>query len=277
MSRGCTYCLTAIDRFSRWPEVFPIQDISAETIARTLFEGWIARYGVMERLTTDQGRQFESTLFTAVTQILGFRRIRTSAYHPPANGLVERFHRSLKTAIKCYETEHWTDVLPSVLMGLRSVIKEDLGLTPAEIVFGSTIRLPNEFFMQSSVATDPCSFAETLKKTMETIRPVSTSNHGSKKVFIYKDLASCSHVFVRVDRVKKPLEQPYEGPYKIVQRYEKTFKLLIRQKECIISIDRLKPCFNENEDNNTNLSITTNQHNQRNTTTRPTIIQTKQT
>ncbi|GFS92744.1 uncharacterized protein TNCV_1161601 [Trichonephila clavipes] len=57
-SQGFSYCLTAIDRFSRWPEAYPFSDMTAETVIR---EG-ISRFGVLGLITTDQGHQFESHL-----------------------------------------------------------------------------------------------------------------------------------------------------------------------------------------------------------------------
>lgn len=81
-SRGYRYCLTVIDRFSRFPEAFPLEDTGAECVARKLFAGWICRYGVPLRITTDQGVQFESQLLNALSQLLGSKHIHTTTFHP---------------------------------------------------------------------------------------------------------------------------------------------------------------------------------------------------
>ena len=62
------------------------------------------------------------------------------------------------------------------------------------------------------------------------------------KSYIPKDLKKCSHVWVRIDRVKKPLEAPYTGPFKVLERYDKFFILLYsNDSRQSVSIDRLKP------------------------------------
>ncbi|XP_043263165.1 uncharacterized protein LOC122403616 [Colletes gigas] len=63
----------------------------------------ITRFGTSLTNTTDQGAQFESQLFMPLVKLLGCCKIRTTAYHPAANGMIERWHRSLKSAISCYD------------------------------------------------------------------------------------------------------------------------------------------------------------------------------
>ncbi|GBO38074.1 hypothetical protein AVEN_219026-1 [Araneus ventricosus] len=66
--RGMTYLLTCVHRFTRWPEAFPIPDQSADTIARTFLLGWISRFGVPEKVTSDRGTNFQSSFSSLLFQ-----------------------------------------------------------------------------------------------------------------------------------------------------------------------------------------------------------------
>ena len=67
------------------PEVIPIVDIRAETVADTFFSGWIARFGTPAIITTDRGAQFESKLWDGLCNQFGIVRNRTTSYHTQSN------------------------------------------------------------------------------------------------------------------------------------------------------------------------------------------------
>ena len=237
-----------MDRFTRWPEAFPLRDISAATVAQTLVSGWIARFGVPSTITTDRGGQFESSLWTHLMTLLGTARTRTTSYHPQANGLVERFHRQLKGALKAQALKHsWAESLPLVLLGIRTAVKEDLQCSVAELVYGTTLRLPGEFFSPASCLQVDSDYVGKLKYYMSKLRATPPRVHRSRRTYVSDSLNSASHVFIRQDTVRGSLQRPYEGPFKVLQRTAKYFVVDVNGRSDTVSIDRLKPAFMESQ------------------------------
>lgn len=244
LCQGQRYCLTMTDRFSRWPEVAPMENMTAETVAETFYTTWISRFGCPHKITTDQGRQFEATLMVSLTKLLGIQRCRTTPYHPQSNGMIERWHRSIKAALRCHEDDNWVALLPTILLGLRVSVKEDIGYSPAQLLYGTQLRIPGEFFFESSeVITDPTSFVDVLQQRFRKLRPSPASNHGRRSTFIHPALNHCTHVFVRDDRIKTSLQPPYLGPYAIVERNLPTIILRGNSGNFAVHIDRVKPAF----------------------------------
>ncbi|XP_046392193.1 uncharacterized protein LOC124160402 [Ischnura elegans] len=111
------------------------------------------------------------------------------------------------------------------------------------MLYGDTLRLPGEFLSPKSQPSceDPMSYIARLKSKMAILSPTPTSYHGERKVFIHRDLASSTHVFLRHDSVKPTLQPPYDGPYEVIQPGPKYFRIRVHGKETTVSIDRLKP------------------------------------
>ncbi|XP_033218367.1 uncharacterized protein LOC117173831 [Belonocnema kinseyi] len=139
-----------IDRYSRWPEAIPLEEISAPKVARAFYENWVSRYGAPIYVTTDQGPQFES-----------------------------QQHQFLKE----------------------------------------------------------------LQEYIGRVKPIPIDHKKAIKPFIFKDLSTCSHVFLLIKAVKPPLIRPYSGPHKDVSRLAdgKTFVIDVNGSNKTVNIELLKP------------------------------------
>ena len=162
--------------------------------------------------------------------------------------MVERFHRQLKAALKSHPNPlYWTKSLPIVLLGIRSAIKEDIGCTSAELVYGTTLRLPGSYFSPAPPISDSSDYVNHLKITMHELRAVPPRQSTTRVVHVPPQLFTQSHVFVWHDAVHSPLQSPYDGPYRVISRTRKHFTVDVKGKHEIISIDRLKGAHLESE------------------------------
>lgn len=245
-SGGHRYMLTVIDRWTRWPEAIPLQRADAESVTSAFLLHWVARFGAPQHLTCDRGSQFQSHLFRSTLRLLGTQQHSTTAYHPQASGMIERWHRPLKAALMCHNDAAWTTSLPWVLLGLRSACKEDIGASTADLVYGEPLRLPGALLQSNPAppaAADMPGLLARIRRQVETLRPQPASRHGKKAVFTFPDMATATHVFLRDDTVRGALTPPYSGPHPIIARDAKYLTLQLPRLVDTVSVDRVKPAF----------------------------------
>ena len=244
-SEGHIYLFTIIDRFSRWPEAIPLADAEAVTCARALLRGWIARFGVPDDITSDRGPQFTSCLWAELGRTLGIHNHATTAYHPQANGMVERMHRQLKGALKARLVgPNWMDELPIVLLGLRTAWREGADASAAELVYGCSLHIPGEFVPgtdRAAVADAP--FLRHLQDAMRAQLPPAAAFHDSPPVNLPASLAAATHVYVRHDARRSPLQWPYDGPFPVLEHGAKAVVISRNGKPDTVSVDRLKAAY----------------------------------
>jgi hypothetical protein len=241
-SSGFSYLFTVVDRTTRWPEAIPLTSITAADCAAALLQGWIQRFGVPDTITSDRGPQFTSSLWASLCTLLSIKHTQTTAYHPQSNGLVERFHRRLKDALRARAAGvDWCVHVPWVLLGMRTAWREDSDFSPAEAVFGSQLVLPGQFL--STPEPPSPNFIQEFQGVLAGRSPLPTSHHTTPSpTDLPEDLLLSRFVLVRHDAVQPPLSPLYDGPFLVVERSLHFFKVQIGTRTEIISTHRLKPC-----------------------------------
>ena len=129
------------------------------------------------------GSQFISQLWTNVAQTpCMISADQTTAYNTQSNRLVEQFHRQLNAYLLArLGGATWMDHLPWVLLGIRAAHKDDVGTSPAEMIFGVPLALPGQFCDLSGLILQQ-SFFRDLSQAVANLKPVSTSSHKPSRL-----------------------------------------------------------------------------------------------
>lgn len=143
-AEGYSFVIVLIDYFSKWVEAQPLPDKTAKSVADFLYSV-ICRHGCFKVQINDQGREFVNQVSKALHEKTGTQQKVTSAYHPQANGLVERQNQTIKKSIvKVLEDkiDQWPDVLEGVLFALRVKVHESTGFSPFFLLYNREPVLP---------------------------------------------------------------------------------------------------------------------------------------
>ena len=171
-----TQCMTVIDYFTKWVEMFPLKRKTEIEVAENMWR-CVLRFGCAATHITDQGKEFCNGVADELYRLTGTQHRCTSAYHPQANGLVERTNRHhgqmLRTAISTQlaqlaSQEDWVKYLPSIASSINTHQSQSTGFTPFEMMFGRKYVYPHE--KTHTIPIGPDGKQDTLMTVRETNR-----------------------------------------------------------------------------------------------------------
>ena len=139
------HLIVLVDYFSRWPVAIPVKDLTMKTWIHAFIKYFVSVYGYPERLISDRGGQFIGDLARGFYRYLRVHSQATTAYHPMANGLVERFNHTLQQGLRTLVNENqtdWDEHLDWFLFAYRTSVHPSTQCTPFELVFGQQARVP---------------------------------------------------------------------------------------------------------------------------------------
>ena len=143
--RGNQYIIDVVCHFTRYVEGWPAPEIDMISISKAVIDKIVCRYGLFERMVSDRGSVFVGTLAAHVYKALRIKRIMTTPYHPQSNGMIERFHATLKTTLKLWSNEvsdEWDELLPFAIFAYNVSFHTILQEVPHFLCHGYDARLP---------------------------------------------------------------------------------------------------------------------------------------
>ena len=231
---GNQYLLAIMCASTRFPEAISLRNIKAKTIVKALIK-FFTLVGLPSSVQSDQGSNFMSRVFQEVMHKLGITQYKSSAHHPQSQGALERWHQTLKTmmGIYCFETEKdWDEGIPLLLFAARESVRESLGFSPFELVFGHTVRGPLKLRKEKlfSGGSEPINllqyvsdFRTKLVRACELARANLSSSQKSRKKKYDVDAVECNFkpgekVLVLLPVLGNPLNSRFFGPSVIQKR-----------------------------------------------------------
>ena len=148
----------------------------------------------------------------------------TPPLHPSSLGHLERMHRDLKVGLKTALLDmaekfqgEWCDALPWVLLGRHVAHQPDLGASPAEMVFGTGLKVPGDLVRDGDPGeADVQSLVQALRVNAAR-PPVQTSHHRQLPTYWPSSADKATHVYLRKGKTT-PLGPAFEGPLEIHRR-----------------------------------------------------------
>lgn len=231
-NNGNQYAITIIDEMSKWLTVIPIENKSANVVAKAIFEKFILIYGPMKEIKTDMdmGPEFRNSVISELCQLLKISRSISTAYHHETVGAIERSYRALNEYLRTFlngKLDNW-DTYTHYFQFVYNTTKHD-GLlnkySPYEIVFLRKNLMPQEIIQQNiEKQYNIDDYVKECKLKIkiiheETKQLIEKVKHANKKTYD----KNMNPIRLKIGDLVKIVKEPYDkfkyiydGPYEVI-------------------------------------------------------------
>jgi transposase InsO family protein len=226
---GNSKVLVIGDCFTRFIAAVPIPNERAETLAKVLLDHWILLYGPPEKLLSDRGPSFMSSVLREVLDVVGCRKIYTSAFHPQTDGMIERFNRTLceDLAKMVLHDERWDELIRLACFQYNTSVHSCTGISPYRAMYGrDPFGLPDaarwgetDDKIELDVAAELRLIYDALYKTAVRARGAAAKAYDKAVKETPYDVGDRVMIFVESpDPVGRKLLPPWMGPFRLTER-----------------------------------------------------------
>lgn len=251
--RGNSYILTIQDDLTKYSLAIPIPQHDAKTIAKEFVEKFVCSYGAPQSLVTDQGADFMGKVFSACCKLLKIEKFHTTAYHPQADGALERSHRTLAEYLRHYvdqNVQDWDDYVPYAMFVYNTTPHTTTNRQPYELLYGKPAEVPHSLTRTEEVRYNYDDYSADLKQKLQRAhdtarKTIIEKKEKSKKAYDRTSKPINVHVGDKVltkwHTRKGKLSAKWQGPFEVVG-CTNTENIIIRKgrREIKVHINEVK-------------------------------------
>ena len=245
---GFEKVLVITDHFSRYAQAIPTRIETAKSTARVLFDHYIVHYGLLARIHSDQGANFESNLIKELCKIAGVEKSRTTPYHPMGNGQVERFNQTLLQmlgTLEDHQKSDWKANVPTLVHAYNATFHDSTGYSPYFPMLWRHPRLAIDAFLGlNSDTLNSTTQTEFVRKLRDRLgfayrKAQEVSKKAAAKQKLNYDVKARSSVLRPGDRVLVK-NAGVRGKCKLADRWEKDPYIVIDQPNDDIPVYKVR-------------------------------------
>ena len=222
------YILTMQCDFTKYVLAFPLKRKTAEEIAKTVIDHWVAPFGAPKYIRSDEGTDCDSGLMQYVCRAMNILKIRTPIYSPQANP-IERWHATLGKAMRTWlDEEHykeWPTVVPLIAHSYNTSVNTTTKLTPQQLFFGREAEnqlIP--ILPENHPAMDKHRYLAQLQRAQQIFWKIAHKNlQQRQKDSLPKQTRDIrpyqigDHILIRNQAKEHKLRPKWIGPFRIIE------------------------------------------------------------